>query len=197
MGAFILSERVARMSDAICGCIGGSWKSRMSLRSSGLRSSGLRLPSLQIASFRCLQRLRRFERVAGIQQARTTGSLDTSIFPVVSATKSPAPKNEFVVSPQADLPCPVLSAKRIRFAFTPNQTYDSRVPLLHKGRFAIVTNARRDAMDANGAQDERAPRVRQSQVVPMPRRWHQALRKYPQGDGDKKARSPGRAWNKP
>ena len=159
MGAFILSERVARMSDAICGCIGGSWKSRMSLRSSGLRSSGLRLPSLQIASFRCLQRLRRFERVAGIQQARTTASLDTSIFPVVSATKSPAPKNEFVVSPQADLPCPVLSAKRIRFAFTPNQTYNSRVPLLHKGRFAIVTNARRDAMDANGAKDEAPTRT--------------------------------------
>jgi hypothetical protein len=116
---------------------------------------------------------------------------------LIRATGIFAPKNEFILSAQADLPCPVLSAKRNRFAFSPNQTYDSRVPLLHKGRFAIVTNARRDAMDANGAQDERARRVRQSQVVPMPRRRHQALRKYPQGDGDKKARSPGRAWNKP
>src|SRR5665213_3247243 len=38
---------------------------------------------------------------------------------------------------------------------------------------------------------------RRSRVVLMPRRRHQASRKYPRGDGDKKARSPGRVRNKP
>jgi len=38
---------------------------------------------------------------------------------------------------------------------------------------------------------------RRSRVVLMPRRRHQALWKYLQGDGDKKARSPGRSRRKP
>jgi hypothetical protein len=155
---------------------------------------GQRVPPHERRDMRGYWGIMEIPDVAALIRATVAARIDTLS---VSATKSRAPKNEFVVSPQADLPSPVPFAKRIRFAFSPNQTYDSRVPPLHEGRFAIVTNARRDAMDANGAQDERARRVRQSQVVPMPRRWHQALRKHPQGDGDKKARSPGRAWNKP
>src|ERR1700739_3950192 len=40
---------------------------------------------------------------------------------------------------------------------------------------------------------------RRSRVVLMPRRWHQVLKKLTllRDDGDKKARSPGRARNKP
>ena len=45
--------------------------------------------------------------------------------------------------------------------------------------------------------DERRGCVRRSRVVLTPRRWRQASRKCPRGDGDKKARSPGRARYKP
>ena len=46
-----------------------------------------------------------------------------------------------------------------------------------RGAIAIVTNAARDAMDADGATDESAERGRRSRVVLMPRRWHQAREK--------------------
>ena len=45
--------------------------------------------------------------------------------------------------------------------------------------------------------DESKQRGRRSRVVPTPRRWRQVSRKYPRGDGGKKARSPGRARKKP
>ena len=41
---------------------------------------------------------------------------------------------------QADLACPVLSAKIFRFAAHPNHRYIHRHPVPHEGRFAIVTN---------------------------------------------------------
>jgi len=47
------------------------------------------------------------------------------------------------------------------------------VPSRQEGRIAIVTNARRDVMDARGAQDEGARRVRRSRVVLTPRCWRQ------------------------
>src|SRR3954466_2305309 len=49
------------------------------------------------------------------------------------------------------------------------------------------------------AKDERRYRVRRSRVVLTPRRWCQVLerRTLLGGDGDKKARSPGRARYKP
>src|SRR5665213_316748 len=53
-------------------------------------------------------------------------------------------------------------------------------------------------MDAGRAFDERrVARGRRSRVVLTPRRWRQALQKYLRGDGDKKARSPGRVRRKP
>jgi len=54
-------------------------------------------------------------------------------------------------------------------------------------------------MDEGGARDECAARGRRNRVVLMPRRWHQVLKKLTllRDDGDKKARSPGRARNKP
>jgi hypothetical protein len=55
----------------------------------------------------------------------------------------------------------------------------------------------RDAVDAGGASDEGAERGRRSRVVLTPRRWRQVLREDARDDGDKKARSPGRARYKP
>src|SRR4030095_3547370 len=49
-------------------------------------------------------------------------------------------------------------------------------PSRQEGRIAIVTNARRDVMDARGAQDEGARRVRRSRVVLTPRCWRQMRR---------------------
>src|ERR1700722_16141198 len=70
----------------------------------------------------------------------------------------------------------------------------SRLP---EGRFAIVTDVRRDAVDADALADERRGGGRRSRVVLTPRRRRQVSRKCPRGDGDKKARSPGRSRRKP
>jgi hypothetical protein len=47
-------------------------------------------------------------------------------------------------------------------------------PVPSEGRFAIVTDAGRDAVDAGGAKDEGACRGRRSRVVLTPRRRRQA-----------------------
>ena len=62
--------------------------------------------------------------------------------------------------------------------------------LLLEGRFAIVTNVRRDAVDADGAQTNAPIRGRRSRVVPTPRCWCQVLKKLTllRDDGGKKAR---------
>jgi hypothetical protein len=46
--------------------------------------------------------------------------------------------------------------KTFLFAADPNQIYIHRRPAPTEGRFAIVTNAGWDAVDADGMQDERA-----------------------------------------
>jgi hypothetical protein len=58
-----------------------------------------------------------------------------------------------------------------------------------RGALANVTNARWDAVDADGASDVRAGCVRRSRVVLMSRCWHQAQerRKFLTGDGGKRA----------
>jgi hypothetical protein len=64
---------------------------------------------------------------------------------------SPARMDEFPLQLQADLPCPVPSAKRFHFACRANHNYKlapSRAS--SEGRFAIVTKRwARDAMDAS------------------------------------------------
>jgi hypothetical protein len=57
----------------------------------------------------------------------------------------------------------------------------------------IVAYAGRDAVDADALKDERRCRGRRSRVVLTPRRRRQVSRRYSRGDGDKQARSPGRA----
>jgi hypothetical protein len=67
-----------------------------------------------------------------------------------------ARKTKFLEANQSDFICPVLFAKIFRFVDSPNQIYIPRHPAPTKGRFAIVTDVGRDAMDADGAADERA-----------------------------------------
>ena len=66
-----------------------------------------------------------------------------------------------------------------------------------EGRFAVVTNAGRDAVDADSAIDERHEGGRRSRVVLTPRRWCQVRGGISANDGGKRARSPGRARYKP
>jgi len=47
------------------------------------------------------------------------------------------------------LGCPDIRAKIFIFPKIRNKAYLSAVPLRQEGRFAIVTNVKRDAMDAN------------------------------------------------
>src|SRR6266566_543364 len=51
--------------------------------------------------------------------------------------------------------CPSLSEKIFRFVIHPNQTYNSRFPVPQEGRFAIVTDVGRDAVDATASACER------------------------------------------
>jgi hypothetical protein len=66
-----------------------------------------------------------------------------------------------------------------------------------EGRFAIVTDAGRDAVDASALLTNSARCGRRSRVVLMPRRWHQVGGIIFADDGGKQARSPGRARRKP
>src|SRR5450755_3168463 len=68
--------------------------------------------------------------------------------------------------------CPALAEKIFWFSEDPNQIYIHRV-LSHRGALRNVTNAGRDAVDADGAKDEGAGRGRRSRVVLTPRRWRQ------------------------
>jgi hypothetical protein len=93
--------------------------------------------------------------------------------------------------------CPASFAKIFHFPRRANHLYTLAPSRPTQGRLAIVTDAGRDAVDAGALSDERRGRGRRSRVVLTPRRWRQVLRKPPQGDGDKKARSPGRARSRP
>jgi hypothetical protein len=115
-----------------------------------------------------------------------------------------------VVVDQADLRCPVLTEKISRFArranlpqsaaliSTPNQRHNLHYPAPTEGRFAIVTNVGRDAVDADGADDERRNRRTAKSCGPDAPTLASSLREATfAGDGGKKARSPGRARYKP
>jgi hypothetical protein len=105
-------------------------------------------------------------------------------------------------------PCPYPFAKIFRFPFDPNHLHIFRRLVPHKGRIAIVTDAGRDAVDVSGATDESVTlrtakscgldasmvgvKSRSGDVGPIG-----PTRRYLRGDGDNKARSPGRARRKP
>jgi hypothetical protein len=72
------------------------------------------------------------------------------------------------------------------------------VPPQTEGRFAIVTDAGRDAVAAGGAEDESAFLRTAKSYGPDAPTLASSLRKQVfAGDGGKKARSPGRARYKP
>ena len=52
--------------------------------------------------------------------------------------------------------CPAPFEKIFWFSEKPNHLYNSRRPVPHRGALRNVTNAERDAVDADGAQDESA-----------------------------------------
>ena len=71
-------------------------------------------------------------------------------------TSALARKTKFLQANQADFIYPVLFAKIFRFRRRANHLYKLAPSRLTEGRLAIVTNARRDAVDVGGAADESA-----------------------------------------
>jgi hypothetical protein len=86
-----------------------------------------------------------------------------------------------------------LFRKNIPVHFSPKSPAYASPSRPTEGRLAIVTDAGRDAMDADGADNERRRGGRRSRVVLTPRRWRQAGESDFTGDGGNKARSPGSA----
>jgi hypothetical protein len=106
-------------------------------------------------------------------------------------------QDEFAEAIQADATCPVLSAKIFLFPFGANHFSIRGHPGPHRGAFRD-RHGRRAGM--RWTRTALLTRVlvcgRQSRVVLTPRRRRQVSQKCLRGDGDKKARSPGRARNK-
>jgi len=72
------------------------------------------------------------------------------------------------------LPRPVLSEKIFRFAVDPKQQYTRCRPVSQQGRFGIVTDVRRDEVDASNVK-RRMTLDADGEVVwvLIPRRWDQ------------------------
>ena len=92
------------------------------------------------------------------------------------------------------LPVQSCPQKYSYFSFDPNHFYIRHRSVPMQGRIAIVTDAGWNAVDMGCAFDERRrARGRPSRVVLTPRRRRQVGERNFTDDGDKKARSPGRA----
>ena len=92
--------------------------------------------------------------------------------------------------------CPVPAAKIFCFVRRANHFYNSRRPVPKEGRCA--TSSTREGMRwTRAAFETNAPACgRRSRMVLTPRRRRQVGGSNSAGDGDKKARSPGRVRNK-
>jgi len=93
-----------------------------------------------------------------------------------------------------------LAQKDLPFRFSQITSDSAAVPAFHEGRIAIVTDVGRGMRWTPSVRKTNAPESgRSSRVVLMSRRWHQVGddASHRAGDGDKKARSPGRVRNKP
>jgi hypothetical protein len=86
--------------------------------------------------------------------ANQTNARALSRNPDAPPPTSSAPKNGFAEPDQRDLGRPVPHQKIFLFPSDPNHLLIPRVPS-HRGRLAIVTDAGRDAVDADGADNER------------------------------------------
>jgi hypothetical protein len=102
--------------------------------------------------------------------------------------------------------CQARKTEIFRFRDRANHRYKLGYPVPLRGASAIVANVGTGCGGRGCAFDERRGSVRRSRVVLTPRRWRQVggcasiqtdRARYPAGDGDKKARSPGRARYKP
>src|ERR1700686_2032666 len=83
-------------------------------------------------------------------------------------------------------------------AARPKSVVHIRRPVPLEGRFAIVTSAGRDAMDAGGASDEGISRGRKKACGPdTPTLVSSSRRATFVGDGGQRARAPGRARTNP
>ena len=88
--------------------------------------------------------------------------------------------------------------KNIPFRASPKSVAYPVPSRLSEGRFAIVTDVRREAMDAGGASDEGAClRTAKSCGPDASTLAFKSRGSHSADDGDKRARSPGRARRKP
>jgi hypothetical protein len=119
-------------------------------------------------------------------------------FHAAPARKSVAPKTEICEPDQTDLPSPVPQLKIFLFSFDPNQIHNSRHPVPHEGRFAIVTDVGTGCGGRGCALDEQRSKRTEKSCGPDASTPASSSRKATSaGDGDKQARSPGRARRKP
>ena len=87
--------------------------------------------------------------------------------------------------------------QKLRLTAKRERAYFHFIPFLAKGRFAIVTNAGRAAVDAEGAFDVGARRVRKKRVVLMPQAGIKPVEEIPPATVTNLAGGPGRARHNP
>jgi len=130
-------------------------------------------------------------------------------------SNSRAPKIQFAELIQRDSSCPVVPRKIFRFAAPPKLNLhqfpnfriqldnsvetgvDRLIPPYQEGRFAIVTDVRRVAVDADGAVRRAALKRTAKSCGPGAPTLASRSRVESANDGGKRARSPGRGRNKP
>jgi hypothetical protein len=87
--------------------------------------------------------------------------------------------------------------QKLYLTATRKRRYFHFIPLQAKGRFAIVTNAGRAAVDAESAFDVGARRVRKKRVVLMPQAGIKPVEAIPRATVTNRAVAPGRARHNP
>ena len=132
---------------------------------------------------------------AGPESIIPAGAMDSGL---VLRTPRNDVEQKFFFGFKLMLPVQSPLAKIFRFTSEPNHFYIARIPAQHRGAFRDRHERRAgDAMDAGCASDESVSCGRRSRVVLTPRRRRQVGERSFTGDGDKKARSPGRVRRKP
>ena len=131
---------------------------------------------------------------AGPESIIPAGAMDSGL---VLRTPRNDVEQKFFFGFNLMLPVQSPSQKYSLFSFDPNHLHIFLIPAQHRGAFRDRHERRAgDAMDASCAFDESASCGRRSRVVLTPRRRRQVGERNFTGDGDKKARSPGRARNR-
>jgi hypothetical protein len=108
-----------------------------------------------------------------------------------------APRGKILKQDQSDSTRPAPFAKIFLFARDPNHFTYRRRPVPSEGRLAIVTDAGRDAVDAEVLLTRALKRTAKTCGPDASTLASSLWKATSAGDGGKKARSPGRARNKP